>query len=143
MTRWLKLAFLLGLAVATACSSGERGADDGTRGAARGARSYEVTGAVVAGDPAEARHATAVGVVDVAQCFAVIPEYQQIQGGKVSTASATYHFYLQKANQRLHTAAKSVARERSLPLVVESGGVRGDVEIVDLTEAVIARLQSP
>jgi hypothetical protein len=158
MTRSVALEAALCLALATSCGgsdggdpesggaevSAADGEDEGRPGATRGGgtKSFEIVGKVVFGDATDARFATSVGTIDVARCFAVIPEYQEIQGGKASTASASYHFYLQKANQRLQSAVKSVARERSLLLVVEQGGVRGDVELVDLTEPVLSHLGS-
>lgn len=119
------------------------GSAGGSRGEVGGgaAGGVEIVGQVVYGSAARAAIAEKIGIVDITRCFDVIPEYKEVR--ERNNTNATYYFYLRDVNNKFQKATAIVAREMSIPVVVEKGGVVGlsKDRIIDLTEKVIAQLK--
>src|SRR5262245_22308026 len=75
-----------------------------------------------------------------ADCFAVIPEWQEIQRRKLTSEDADYWVLLSAANARFRKAVEAAAKAGGHGLVAEQGSVRvGDDQPAppDITKAVI------
>lgn len=90
-----------------------------------------ITGRILLGD---ARSFVRVGTVDRAALFPLVPAFQELRRRKVTRDSAEYHFLLYEANRQFQQALARAAKQASVDLVVEVGGVRAaGIDVFDLT----------
>jgi hypothetical protein len=82
--------------------------------------------------------------VKATDCFAVIPEWQEIQRRKLKQQDADYWILLSNANARFRQAVETVAKAGGNDLVAEEGTVQvgeGKAAPPDLTKLVVEQIK--
>lgn len=77
-----------------------------------------------------------VAVVNSKKVYLEIPAYKTIVKEKVEKGSARYIKLMEEATEAFRMALAKVAKEKSIKLIVETGGVSG-VKTSDVTDAII------
>jgi Skp family chaperone for outer membrane proteins len=111
----------------------------GTRADAQSVQA--AAGGVYYGDP----EGTAPATVRMNSCFAVIPEWKDIQRLGLTTEDADYWILLAAANERFHRALEKVAKAKGYDLVAEEGSIpvpEGEKPPPDATAAVVAEIRA-
>lgn len=83
--------------------------------------------------------------VRAADCFAVIPEWQEIQRRKLTSSDADYWVLLSAANSKFRKAVEAVARSKGNDMVAEQGSISvkdGDAAPPDVTTDVVDTLKN-
>lgn len=80
-----------------------------------------------------------VAVVNSKKIYLEIPAYKTIVKDKVEKGSARYIQLMEEATALYRSTLEKVAKEKSVKLIVETGGVSG-VKTTDLTDAIIESL---
>lgn len=77
-------------------------------------------------------------VITITKVFEQISEYTEAR--KKGKDDPQYFILLEKANQKFFTALEKVAREEAKDLIAETGSVKSDKPVPDVTELVIKAL---
>lgn len=80
-----------------------------------------------------------VAVVNSKKIYLEIPAYKTIVKDKVEKGSARYIQLMEEATALYRSTLEKVAKDKSVQLIVETGGVSG-IKTTDLTDAIIESL---
>lgn len=83
--------------------------------------------------------------VRASDCFAAIPEWQEIQRRNLGQDDADYWILVSAANSRFRKAVEDVARASGYDLVAEQGSLKakdGEGPPADITKSVVDRIKS-
>ncbi|MAW61226.1 MAG: hypothetical protein CMJ94_10375 [Planctomycetes bacterium] len=80
-----------------------------------------------------------IGVVNSKKVYLEIPAYKTIVKDKIEKGSARYIQLMEEATAVYRSTLEKVAQDKSIKLIVETGGVSG-VKTSELTDAIIEAL---
>lgn len=84
-------------------------------------------------------------IVRAADCFAAIPEWQELQRRNLGQDDADYWILVSAANSRFRKAVEDVARASGYDLVAEQGSLQakdGEAPPADITKSVVDKIKA-